>query len=513
MTEVKLDFDLDQSDDAVEILEAQADLAEIRYMLKHDPEFFIEFFLGEELEFPVPDLHKIIFARMTDLELVRMLLAIPRGHAKTTLAKLAVVWYFLFSEYRFCVYLSNTSTIAQQACKDIIGFIQSENFASVFGAPKMLKQSQNEGMWQFEISLGNGRIKVCTLRAAGANQQMRGINIDNRRPDITVVDDLEDLENTGSPNLQKKLDKWVFGTFIKAFARRFKLIWIGNMLAPTALLARLSKIESWNPIVFGALVQDKKTGRLVPLWPDLWPIEKLQQDLQEYKDLGLLETWMCEMMNMPGHGENGFSQSQINYVKPVPPEDLEGAYLTLDPAFGEDAVLHDSSAIVVHGIPKEDIPRVLEYETGNMREHYAFYTMLEYARKYNAWVWGIESAAQQSALLTLFKMYAAAEQEHNIEFVPLSHNNRSKGKRISAWVSAMEAKTYGIPWNDMDITTQLLSYDMTVEEQADDLVDACAYGLDMFDRHYGLILSQFVAMNNRETEWPKPVYGRRLSGA
>lgn len=506
-------LEIEENDESVELVDAQADLGEIRYMLKNDPEFFIEFFLGEELEFPVPDLHKIIFGRMTDTELVRILLAIPRGHAKTTLAKLAVIWYFLFSDYRFCVYLSNTSTIAQNSCIDIMNFIQGENFAAVFGAPKILKQSQNEGMWKFELNLGNGKLKTCILRAAGANQQMRGINVDNRRPDITVVDDLEDLENTGSPTLQKKLDRWVFGTFIKAFARKFKLIWIGNMLAPTALLARLSKDKRWNPIVFGALVNNPAAGGLVPLWPDLWPLQALKDDLAEYKQLGLLETWMCEMMNMPGHGENGFSQNQINYVQRPTPDDLVGAYITLDPAFGEDSHIHDSSAIVVHGIPENDIPRVVEYEHGRMREHEVFYKMLYFARKYNAWVWGFECAAQQSALMTLFKMFAAAEQEHEIEFVALAHGNRAKAKRISAWVSAMEAKTYGIPIDDLDITTQLLSYDMSMTDQVDDLIDACAYGLDMFNIHYGLILTQFMAMNNREVEWPEAIYGRKLTRA
>lgn len=510
---MQADLDYSTEEIGVELVDAQASIGEIRYLLQHSQEFFIEFFLGSELEFPVPEFHKVILARMTDKTLARILLAIPRGHAKTTLAKLAVVWYFLFSEYRFCVYLSNTSTIAQNACIDIMAFLQSPNFISVFGGIKILKQSQNEGMWKFELALGNGRVKTCILRAAGANQQMRGINVDNQRPDIAIVDDLEDLENTSSAALQKKLDRWVFGTFIRAFARKFKLIWIGNMLAPTALLARLAQMPSWNAIVFGSLVIDPESKKMVPLWPELWPLKELKEDLAEYKKLGLIETWMCEMMNMPGHGENGFSQSQLNYVSPVAQEDLVGAFLTIDPAFGEDSVQHDSSACAAHGIPKGDIPRVLEVESGCMREHELFALALTFARKYNAWIWGIEQSAQQSALITLFRTFAKAQGEDLIEIVPLSHGNRAKSKRISAWVSAQEAGLYGIPHDDLVITSQLLAYDKSIKEQADDIVDCCAYGLDMVEENFSLIIEQFDIMNQRQGEEPKAVYGRSLCGA
>src|SRR3546814_6718249 len=84
------------------------------------------------------------------------------------------------------------------------------------------------------------------LRAVGAGQQMRGINIDNQRPDMAVVDDVEDNENTESELLQKQLDRWIFGPFLKALARRKKVIWLGNMLQKTSLIARLSKRPHWN---------------------------------------------------------------------------------------------------------------------------------------------------------------------------------------------------------------------------------------------------------------------------
>lgn len=481
--------------DAIPMQTVHADRDGIIESLRTNRPFLIEFFIGEELEFPVPQIHVDILNQMCSLEVIKMMLAIPRGHAKTTMAKIAVIWYFLFTRYRFCVYLSNSSPIAKNACRDIIKMLQSPNFVSVFGKLHIVKESETEGIWIFDIEVAPGKMKRCILRAAGANQQMRGINVDNQRPDIAVVDDLEDLENTGSPVLQKKLDHWVFGTFLKALAHRHKVIWIGNMLQPTSLLARLSKHESWHPTVYGCLVKDKVTNQLVPLWPDLWPVEKIIEDMKFYKSMGLLETWMCEMMNMPGRGQNGFGQDQINYIPRPNPDDLIGSFLTIDPAFGQDVKENDCSAIAAHGITEDNPPCVVDVTSGHFREHELFQECLKLAIYWNAWVWGIEAQSGQSALLTLFKVLAVQQNIEGIEFIPLSPEARKKSMRISTWVSSMEAGTSAIHEEDIDITTQLLSYDITVKDQTDDIIDACAYQIDMVERFFGLILYSFQSSN------------------
>jgi hypothetical protein len=196
------------------------------------------------------------------------------------------------------------------------------------------------------------------LRAIGQGQQMRGINIDNQRPDIAVIDDVEDNENTESESQQKKLDRWMFGPFLKALARKKKILWLGNMLTKTCLLARLSRNVRGIRLFSAASSRTLSTGVLSPCGGK-WSVDALQEDFKEYKSLGLVESWMCEMMNMPGHGENGFTADQINYV-PVPTPDMcRAAWITVDPAFGLKAH-NDESSIAVHAIPRMDgIPALL----------------------------------------------------------------------------------------------------------------------------------------------------------
>lgn len=481
-----------ERDNGVETLDVSADPREVRQRLKTDAEFFIEFFLSDQLDMPVPGFHKEIWAKLTDPTQERSLLAIPRDHAKTTLAKLAVVWHWLFTQQRFCVYLSNTNAIAKGACKDIIEFLNHPNFIAVFGKVQIVKASEQESLWVFDLPLPGGRKKRCILRAIGQGQQMRGINIDNQRPDFAVVDDVEDNENTESEGLQKKLDRWIFGPFIKALARKKKIVWLGNMLQKTSLLARLSRNPKWNPVVFGSLVKDSLTGALKPLWPGKWSVSALQEDFKEYKDLGLIETWMCEMMNMPGHGENGFTQDQINYQAVPTPDGIKAAWITIDPAFGQNAH-NDETAISVHVIPEVGVPMTVQCVHGHFDENRMFSETLALAQYWGAWTWGIEAVAAQRVLIPFFNVLLAQRQlNHHVEILPLmAGRSDSKIGRIRAFASLMSNNEWAIPDDDVDITTQMLSLSFVKKDQADDIVDSCAYGPTMMELYLAIIMIQF----------------------
>lgn len=496
-------LDAGSYEDAVDVGQIAGDSAMLRDLAYKSPEFFIDLFLHEQLEMPVPGFHKEIWGLLTDLEKERILLAIPRDHAKTTLAKLVVIWYWVFTSHRFCVYLSNTSPIAKGACKDIIEFLHNPNFEALFGKIQMIKHSENEALWVFDLNMPNGKKKRCILRGLGQGQQMRGINIDNQRPDIAVVDDVEDNENTGSIPQQKKLDRWIFGPFLKALARRKKILWLGNMLTKTSLLARLSRKPKWNPVVFGSIVKDVETGRLRPLWPDKWSIEALIEDFIEYRDEGLTETWLCEMMNMPGFGQNGFSAEQIKYAEVMNPDMYQATWITIDPAFGLNAH-NDETCISVHGIPKDGShARTIQIVHGRGDETWMFNETMALAEYWGAYVWGIEAIAAQRLLIPLFTMLLAQRLMHGrVELVPLTAGRGdSKISRIRALVSLMGAGDWAVPDSDVDFTLQLVGINTASKDNEDDIVDSVAYGPIMMNLFLGLILASAEG-NDFDSELP-----------
>lgn len=513
MIHEKLDAWLQEAESASDVPTQQVETsnAEIRALLKHDAEFFIEFFLADQLDLEVPEFHKEIWNLLTDQEKIRVLLAIPRDHAKTTLAKLVVVWYWLFTGYRFATYLSNTAPIAKGACRDIMAYLSTPNFVSVYGVITILKSDEGQGLWIFEIPMPNGTKKKCILRALGQGQQMRGINIDNLRPEIAVVDDVEDNDNTESETQQAKLDRWIFGPFLKALARKHKILWLGNMLQKTSLLARLSRSSRWNPVVFGCLVKDAVTRQLKPLWPGKWTVEALKEDFKEYKDNGLVETWMCEMMNMPGHGENGFSLDQINYLPILTPDECQATWITIDPAFGEKKE-NDETCISVHAIPKDgSTPRTVAAVHGRIDENKMLAETLSLALYWNAWTWGIEANAAQKLLISLFTVLLAQRQlNHHVEMVPLiAGKGEPKKARIKAFVNLMANQEWGIPEGDIDITNQITTYDFRKTEQEDDIIDSCAYGPTMMEIYLPIIMA--MAQGSLDSIDSAGIYGTEVA--
>ena len=125
--------------------QVQLGTEEIKLALEHDSEFFIEFFLGQELIFPVPDFHKENFDLMVMQEVEKLALAIPRAHAKTTLAKLACIHYFLFSDFSYILYMSNTLSVSIPNVNDIIEMMETENFVSIFGHITVETRQEGKG--------------------------------------------------------------------------------------------------------------------------------------------------------------------------------------------------------------------------------------------------------------------------------------------------------------------------------------------------------------------------------
>lgn len=462
---------------SVEQQAVQVDLGSLLSALEHDREVFFHFFLGEQLTLDVPDFHVDIFDRIVDVADEQFALAVPRGHAKTTLVKLAVVYFFLFRPYRFVVYCSNTTTVAKDECRDIINFIESDNFVAVFGRVEWEKKNESDGLYIFLL-----RGKRCILRALGAGQQVRGLNIDNQRPELVICDDAEDDENTATPAQREKFKRWIFGPLFKAAARNSKKIWIGNLVSTECILNYFCESEHWASVKYGCIKADG-----TPLWPDMFSLEYLQADFQQYTDAGMQAKWFAEMMNLPvPEGMGLISAGDILYKPQRLPGDLDYGFITVDPAFSQKTTA-DKSAVVVHGFV-EGRWQVVAYHTARLGLFELFAVIFQFVLYWRVRIVGIESVQAQAALIDMFGFMFKERGAHGIEVIPLYAGGARKTERITAWCALLKDHTYALSEGELDITTQLMLYDPSKKENNDDLVDACAYGTQMIYNHLGLIM-------------------------
>jgi hypothetical protein len=444
----------------------QLNTAQIKLALEHDAEFFIQFFLEDELTFPVPQFHIDIFSLMIRQDIDAFVCAIPRDHAKTTLAKLACVWYFLFTDYRFIVYLSNTATIAIPAVNDVAAFMRTENFITVFGEPEWLVEQEGVGFYKFKL-----QGKLCILRAMGAGQQVRGINVDNQRPQLAIVDDLEDNDNIATEPLFRKLKVWFYGPFKKCLDKfNNKIIHLGNMISLKSLLHEHCESKFWYSRRYGCLLANSKA-----LWEDAWPIEKLKRDFAEYQSMGMADIWFAEMMNLPMAAGKGLIQAdEITYKPAVMPGDQEFAFITIDLAISDATWAHET-VIAVHGWVNEHWQIVDIIGFKGIDPIALFHETMVMAARWNLRVIGIESVAYQASLQSVFPHLCLINHIPNMKFIPLPAVQR-KVQRLAPWAGMLKPGEWALTEGDFHCTQQLLNFDPTKKNNEDDYIDCCAHG-------------------------------------
>lgn len=454
--------------------QVQVNLDDLKLALEHDAKTFIAFMIPAELKKAIPDFHPRVFTRMTDTSVDRFVCAIPRDHAKTTLAKLAAVWYFLFSDFRFIVYLSNTKPIAVDACRDIANFLLTDNFVQVFGAIEPIEWQDGVGNYKFKL-----RGKICMLKAQGAGQQVRGLNKDNQRPELAIVDDLEDMDNTANADLQKKLIRWFYGSFIKALdGFNNKVIHLGNMLSNKSLLKIHCESPKWASIKLGALLSNGQ-----PLWPDKWTIQALAADFQEYTKMGLADLWFAEMMNQPIAAGAGLIRSQdIPLCVPAMDSgDIEYGFMTVDPAIS-DKDWADECVVAVHGWTGEHWT-ICEYSNAKGVDPVQMWMIvMQLSNKWGVSVVGIEAVAYQAALKFFFDHLKVEHQREDIVCYDVPARS-SKTQRLVGWAGWLKNETYRLNSNHFWLIEQLLTYNPTKKDNDDDVIDACAHGPYMIDNH------------------------------
>lgn len=480
---------------AAETTLVQHTAEEVIALLESDAEFFINFYISEELEFPVPEFHKTSWRLLTSTAMRRIALALPREHAKTTLAKLAVVWYLLFTPYRFILYVSNTLTIAAEACKDIVNYMRSDNHLSVFGPLEFITQQDQRGFYKFKLKRTvGGKVveKICILKPLGAEQQVRGLNIDNERPELAVVDDLESRKDeTGRPinidTMIKKRKKWFYSDFMPALSKRMrKIIYLANLISNKSLIHSFCQDQSgWEYMRFGMLLSDGK-----PLWPDQWSLEEIRQLYLEYQREGMIAVWFAEYMNIPiAEGDGLIDGGDIPYMPPIVPGEQEAAFITIDLSSKQNK-WNDDVAIVCHAL-KNNVWRIVDTVAGKFKPDQIWLLMLEMAIKWNTRVVGIEDAGFQVYLKFIFEIFMV-QYNQSFEFIMVPHHNVSKTQRIMAWTSALKKKIWALEEGDFAITEQLLAYDVSKTNNSDDIIDSCSMGLTMVNEYMPSIMQQFT---------------------
>lgn len=186
-------------------------------------------------------------------------IAAPRGEAKSTLvSQLFVLWCLVTGRKKYPVIVMDSIDQAYPMLEAIKAELEfnprlAMDFAEVVGQGRV---------WQSGTIVTRNDAKV---QVAGSGKKLRGLRHGPYRPDLCVLDDIENDEQVRSPEQRDKLQSWLSKTVLPlgAAGEKFDVVYIGTILHYDSVLSRTLANPLWTTARFKALLQ----------WPDrtdLW---------------------------------------------------------------------------------------------------------------------------------------------------------------------------------------------------------------------------------------------------
>jgi len=467
---------------------------EARERAQTDLNFFAALLVPEITTKPYPLYYCWLWQMLTTLDLdlekvFRFALGLPRNHAKTMFIKLLVCYCILYHKCIFILLVCSTEPLAHNMLEDIDSMLSGETVQEIWGNWKLGLVRDTKGL---KRGVFNGNAVV--IAALGAGTSLRGINIANMRPDAIIMDDMQTRENALSKADRSSLLSWLFATLLKARDQnRCLIVFIGNMYNQECILNSLKNHPQWQSFITGAILQDGE-----PLWPEMFTLKQLYDEYTHDSAVGLGEVWFAEVMNLPLGG--AYSLLPEGTIPPSPILDTElpiAQFLTIDPAgYRQNS---DDNVIVRHAIYPPNHYKVETIIAGVFTPGQVVEKALTLCAEFDIRIIGIETVGYQQSLQWYFEQQIN-HYNRQIQVIELKPSRRAKTGRIRTFAQALLEGTYSLSKEAKEqYLFQALAFRMDKTDNKDDILDACAYGIDIRNEYHQYLVSLYELSLESET--------------
>ncbi len=419
----------------------------------------------------------------------QLAIGLPRGFGKTMLIKIFVLYCILFTKKQFILIICGTQTKANNVITDIISMLSETNIKRVFGDWQISCYTDRQDLKRFGF-----RGRNIILMGAGAEADIRGITLENARPDVMIFDDIQTRADADSETVSTNLETWMFGTAMKAKSPEGCLfVFIANMY-PTkwSLLRRLKHNPTWMKFIAGGILADGTS-----LWEDLQPIAQLLREFENDLSAGRPEIFYAEVLN----DENASVNTNIDISKiPVCPFEQEiqeggihqGNYIIIDPA--TDKANADAVSIGYFEI-WDGRPVCKEIIEGKLSPGDSIRESLKLCFKYNCTLIAVESNAYQYSYLYWHNFICQQMGIIGINCVDIYSGQKSKNSRILEMFKALLAgEIYLLNAVRPQVFSQVTSFNYLKTNNTDGILDLLTYSQKVIEL-YGEYITSGLTIN------------------
>lgn len=404
----------------------------------------------------IPHFHKDWWDLACDDNEKFVAIAAPRSHAKSTcLTFCFTLAAVLFRKHEFVIICSGTTSTSVLFLNDIKNELQdNQELTELFGIPRdengrviFIKDTEDDIILEFEDG------HKFRIMAKGAEQKLRGLKWDNKRPDLILGDDLEDDEQVLNKDRREKFRKWFMGALVPSRAMHGKIIIVGTILHLDSLLERLMpaensantiidglklyslrKIGMWKSVKYKA--HDESFNKI--LWQERYSKAWFEEKYTEYLRQGMPEIYAQEFLNKPLDESNLFFKRSD--FQPMGEDDKKkdlNYYIAGDLAISEKERA-DWSVFVVGGMDSNGILHIKNVIRERMDGLTIVETMLALQKLYEPVCFGVEDM-QISKAIGPFLNRAMIESNTFINLIPLKPHKSDKITRARAIQARMRA--------------------------------------------------------------------------
>lgn len=339
-------------------------------------EYFVNHYFPHYTRSPhKSELHLFLFEHLPLIaqspESKRIAVAAPRGEAKSTICtQLYTLWTLLTDKKYYAI-------IAMDTKEQAFGMLEAIKAEIEFNARLAIDfpEMKPGKVWRAGAIMTSKGQKV---EAVGAGQKLRGRRHGAYRPDLVVLDDIENDEMVKSPEQRDKLRDWVLKAVLKLGApgEKLDIVYIGTILHYDSVLNNILDAKGWRTARFKAISRFPDNMALWDEWETIYLSEKGDDDTQSdafyfahqvEMDKGAYVSWLArpllalmkirakdghsafdsEFQNDPVSGDEAIFNNAIHYWSTLP----EGLiyFGAVDPSMGKSGASRDPSAILVGG--------------------------------------------------------------------------------------------------------------------------------------------------------------------
>lgn len=355
-----------------------------------------------------------------------------RGSAKTTRLRAFVSKRIAYAISNTIVFGSNAQKHAGFSLKWIRKQVEFNlRWAHTFGLMK--GETWNDEHVEIIHRVDGRRVNLLALGITG---QVRGINIEDYRPDLIVLDDPDNEETTRTEDQREKTSDLIFGALQKSLAPETenptaKMVLLQTPFNRFDTISTVSgdnpelpeKPESWHVVTISCFGEDGEST-----WPARYPTNTLLKEKAEHRRLRKMSLWMREMeCKIVASETASFDLEWLKYWDDtgLPPGMTK--YIAIDPASSESKTA-DDQVIGVVGFRGQDI-YVVEYtaEKGEMPEQAAV-TFIGYLCSHVIHRAAVETIGYQRVLAWFIKKAMTAARRWCV--VEEIQDRRKKSDRI-----------------------------------------------------------------------------------